>query len=224
MDSEKKDILKEFFPFWDKLSVSQQQLLCEDVGSVNCKKGENIQNGDKNCRGIVLVQKGQLRVYMLSEEGKEITLYRLYGGDTCILSVSCALSEITFDVIIDAEEDCRLLVVSASVFRMLMEQNIYVEAFAYKVATQRFSYAMSAIQQILFMSMDRRLATFLVNELSKTGGNELNMTHEQIAKYIGSAREVVSRVLKYFSDEGIVTLSRGGVLVRDIEKLKRLSR
>ncbi len=223
MKCEKTDILAKFFPFWDKLSSDEQTLLCDNLSNVSCKKGENLHSGDKNCRGVVLIRKGQLRIYMLSEEGKEITLYRLHSGATCILSVSCALSAITFDVFVDAEEDCELCILGTTAFNRLMDQNIYVEAYAYKLVTQRFSQVMRAMQKILFMSMDRRLATFLLTELSKTGEDKVSMTHEQIAKYIGSAREVVSRTLKNFADDGIVMLSRGGVLVCDIGKLRRLA-
>ncbi|MEG1868671.1 MAG: helix-turn-helix domain-containing protein, partial [Clostridiales bacterium] len=91
-----------------------------------------------------------------------------------------------------------------------------------KLATTRFSQVMWAMQQILFMTMDKRLAIFLNDELLKTKGDTIKLTHEQIAKYMGSAREVVSRMLKYFAQEGMVELSRGGIKIIDHEKLKKL--
>lgn len=93
---------------------------------------------------------------------------------------------------IEAEEDSDVLLIGAPFFAQLAEHNIYVECFSYKVATERFSDVMWAMQQILFMSMDKRLAVFLWDELSKTEGDVVHLTHEQTAKYMGSAREVVT--------------------------------
>ena len=159
---------------------------------------------------------------MLSEEGRDVTLYRLFSGDICILSASCVLDAITFDVFIDAEEDTDVLLISSAAFHQIAEENIYVKCFGYELATTRFSDVMWAMQQILFMGVDKRLAIFLWDETAKTGSNSIKMTHEQIARYMGSAREVVSRMLKYFAGEGIVALSRGEIRVMDKEQLSKL--
>ena len=159
---------------------------------------------------------------MLSEEGKEITLYRLDQGDVCVLSASCVLSAITFEVQMEAVTESEIVQISAGAYSEVVDQNIYAEAFTYKQATERFSDVMWTMQQILFMSFDKRLAIFLLDESGKTGSDTIRMTHEQIAKYTGSAREVVSRMLKYFSSEGLVKLSRGGVSILDKKGLKQL--
>lgn len=172
---------------------------------------------------MLIIKKGALRTYMLSESGKDITLYRLNEGHLCVLSASCALSAITFDVQIDAEEDSEVLFTNSPFFQSLVEKNIYVECFAYKTAADRFSDVMWAMQQILFMSMDKRLAVYLWDEISKSEDNTLHLTHEQVARDIGSAREVISRMLKYFSSEGIVALSRGGIKVIDKRKLRKFA-
>jgi len=217
-----RSIYKKYFLFWDKITPEQQELLCRHTGKAVYEKGENIHGNSGKCTGAIAVKSGCLRAYMLSDEGKEITLYRLFPGDVCMLSASCVLKSITFDVYVDAEEKSEVYIISAKVFSELMAQNIYVENFALNMAATRFSDVMWAMQQILFMSFDKRLAVFLVDELSKDGGDTVNMTHEQIAKYIGSAREVVTRMLKYFSAEGLVELSRGGVKVLDKKRLKAL--
>jgi CRP/FNR family transcriptional regulator len=172
---------------------------------------------------VLIVKSGELRTYMLSEDGRDITLYRLGKGDVCILSASCVLSNITFDVYIDAERDTEVLLISSAVFSRLMEENVYAENFALRVAADRFSDVMWAMEQILFMSFDRRLAVFLLYETAKIETDTLPLTHEQIARYMGSAREVVSRMLKHFSKESIVVLSRGGVRVLNKERLRQLS-
>ena len=152
-----------------------------------------------------------------------MTLYRLFGGEICILSASCVMDSVNFDLYIDAEEDTEAYCISAGVFRSLMQQNVEVRCFAYQMTSERFSDTMWTMQQILFMSADRRLAIFLADELAKTGGDDVRLTQDQMAKYMGSAREVVSRLLKYFAGEGIVKLYRGGVTVTDKDRLTKIA-
>jgi len=211
------------FPFWDKLSEEQRKTFCMQTAFAEYDKGANIHGNSGNCTGAILVKSGILRTYMLSDEGKEITLYRLYPGDICMLSASCVIQSITFDVFVDAEVKSEVYIINSGAFAKLMEENVYVENFALKVATERFSEVMWAMQQILFMSFDRRLAVFLLDELAKDGGDTIKLTQEQIAKYMGSAREVVSRMLKYFSTEGFVEVARGGVKVLDKARLKEIA-
>ena len=215
-------IFSKYFEFWDKLSEADKESLLTNSASVKCEKGQIIQNGENDCAGVLLVKKGTLRTYMLSEEGRDITLYRLSEGDVCILSASCIIRSITFDVHIEADTDCEIITISVPVFSRLSEENIYVECFVYKSATERFSDVMWAMQQILFLSFDKRLATFLLDELSKSENDTIKLTHEQIAKYMGSAREVVTRMLKSFADEKIVELSRGTVKILDKKKLRKM--
>ncbi|MCC0671958.1 Crp/Fnr family transcriptional regulator [Clostridioides sp. ES-S-0145-01] len=217
------DILTQSLSFWDKLTDSQKSLLISSTNISHFKKGNSIHCGDSDCIGILIIKSGTIRTYILSDEGREVTLFRLDNGDVCILSASCILNTITFDVYVDAETDCDIIQISSSVFSKLSTENIHAELFSYKLATERFSDVMWAMQQILFMSFDKRLASFLVDEITKNNNTTINMTHEQIAKYMGSAREVVSRMLKYFAREGLVSLSRGGVKVLDKDRLRSLT-
>ena len=187
-------------------------------------RGERVHSPVENCVGILLLRTGQFRAYLLSDDGRDVTLYRLFGGEICILSASCVMDSVNFDLYIDAEEDTEAYCISAGVFRSLMQQNVEVRCFAYQMTAERFSDTMWTMQQILFMSADRRLAIFLADELAKTGGEDVRLTQDQMAKYMGSAREVVSRLLKYFAGEGIVKLYRGGVEVLDKERLNRIAR
>lgn len=206
--------------FWDKLTDSQKQLLLNNITAVHYEKGTRIHSGGDDCIGVILIKKGGLRIYMLSDEGKEITLYRLHDNEISILSASCILDNITFDVHVDAEEDSEVLIIDAALYQQICKQNIYAENFTDKLVIDAFSDVMWAMEQILFMSFDKRLAIFLTDEINRNQSDTIELTHEQIAKYIGSAREVVSRMLKYFAQEGIVELSRKGVKVIDRKKLK----
>lgn len=214
--------LKDSLDFWPHLNAEEQNTLITHTTLASFTKGQTLHRGDQHCMGLILLHTGHLRVYMLSEEGKDITLFRLAPGDLCLLSASCILNQITFDVHIDVEQNCEIISVSSHILSEIMERNIYVENFIYKRLVDRFSDVMWAMEQILFMSFDKRLAIFLIDEMAKTHSTTLHFTHEQIAKYVGSAREVVTRMLNYFSNEGIVELSRGGIKIINLAKLKAL--
>ena len=224
LKGEATDLFIRHFSFWPHLTETEKQQLCSRTEAVHYTEGQNIYDGKTDCIGVLLIKTGQLRVYTLSEDGRDITLYRLFPGDVGILSASCALRAVTFEVFMDAEEDTEVLRTSSTIFEQLTAQNIYVKCFGYELASARLSEMLWTMQQILFMSADRRLAIFLTDELAKTGGDEVRMTHDQMAKYMGSAREVVSRMLKYFAQEGWVRLYRGGVQVLDKKKLQALAR
>ena len=217
-----ESIYEKAFPFWINLSSVDKDFLCRHSRMVRYSKGTNIHDGNE-CTGVILVQSGCLRIYILSEQGKEITLYRLFPGDMCMLSASCVLQSITFDVFVDAEQDSECCIIAGAAFASVSERVPEMKIFALETAVSRFSDVMWVMQQILFMSFDRRLAIFLLDETAKTGTDIVKLTHEQIAKYMGSAREVVSRMLKYFSAEGMVEMSRGGIRLLDKKKLRSLT-
>ncbi|NLH01496.1 MAG: Crp/Fnr family transcriptional regulator [Clostridiales bacterium] len=216
-------LFKDRLPFWGKLDERQKLALVNSTSFAVYDKGQNIHGNTGKCTGAIFIKSGIVRTYMLSDEGREITLYRLYEGDICMLSASCVLQTITFEVFVDAEVKSELYIINSGVFAQLMQENVYVENFALRTATERFSDVMWAMQQILFMSFDRRLAVFLLDELVKDGGDTVKLTQEQIAKYMGSAREVVSRMLKYFSAEKIVEVSRGEIKVLDKARLRAIA-
>lgn len=215
-------VYKEMFPFWEEISEEEKELICQNSYTVTYPKGKNVHDGSE-CSGVIIVRSGSLRVYIMSEEGKDITLYRLYKGDFCMLSASCVLDAVTFDVFVDAEEESECCVIGGSAFAAVSDRNPKIRIFALETAVSRFSDVMWVMQQILFMSMDKRLAIFLSDESARTGSDTIALTHGQIARYMGSAREVVSRMLKYFASEGIVEVSRGGVTILDKKRLRRLT-
>ena len=219
-----KDLLEieSSFPFFKDISEYDREFVREKLMFKQFKKGENLHNSTE-CTGVILIKSGALRVYLLSEDGKEITLYRLHKGDVCMLSASCVLHSITFDVFVDAESDCECYILSGCAFSTLCDLYPSVKIYALETALSRFSDVMWVFEQILFMSFDKRLAIFLIDELNESGGENVNLTHEQIAKHLGSAREVVSRMLKYFSTEGLVEVSRKGVRVLDKNRLFKLT-
>ena len=216
-------VFEEAFPFWEGLSQWDKDTFLRSSFVTKFYRGQNVHDGGE-CTGVILVKSGSLRLYLLSDEGKEVTLYRLFPGDTCILSASCVLETLTFDVIIDAEEDSECVVVGGCAYEGVWQRSDEVKIFTYETALSRFSDIMWVVQQILFMSMDKRLAIFLLDEISKTGSDTVKLTHEQIAKYMGSAREVVTRMVKYFVSEGLVSASRSeGIKILDKKRLRSMA-
>ena len=215
-------VFKDIFPFWDNISDGDKEYICLNSRAFTYPKGAAVHDGDE-CSGVIFVRSGCLRLYIMSEDGKEITLYRLYDGDMCMLSASCVLKSITFDVFVSAEENSECYVISGPAFAAVSERNPDIKIFALETAVSRFSDVMWVMQQILFMSMDKRLAIFLSDEISRTDSDTVALTHEQIARYIGSAREVVSRTLKYFAGERIVEVTRRGVRILDKKRLRALT-
>ena len=212
----------EQLPFWPSLSERERDMVRRSAVLRRYEKGALIHDGGNECLGMLLLLSGEIRTYLLSDEGREVTLYRLYAGDVCVLSASCVISQITFDTQISAQQETEVLIIPASIIAALREESLSLRCFLYELATQRFSDVMWAMQQILFKGLDRRLAGFLLDEAERTGSSTVRMTHEQIAQHISSAREAVARMLKNFSEDGLVSLKRGAITLLDRSALNDL--
>ena len=221
IDKENQKIVERYLTFWDKLEEKEKNLFLNNIGEKIFKKGDSIYSTDEECLGVLLIKSGMLRVFILSEDGREITLYRLYPGDTCVLSASCILNSINFEVHISAEEDTEVLLVNIAAFGKVAKENVYAENFSLRNAMERFSEVMFAIEEILFSSIEKRLANFLLEETDRVGDDKIKVTHDQIAKNIGSAREVVSRMLKVFQEEGLIEQGRGKIVIIDEKGLEK---
>ena len=203
--------LRDFFPIWNQLASGQQETLIERTKRRAIPKGTLLHSGSMDCTGLLLVQHGQLRAYILSEEGREITLYRLLEGDICLFSASCMMRSIQFEVMIEAEKDTELWIIPADSYKSVMDQSAPLANFTNEVMAGRFSDVMWLLEQILWKRFDQRLAGFLLEESALEGTDVLKITHETIGSHLGNPREVVTRMLRYFQNEGLVKLSRGTV-------------
>ena len=216
------DKLVSHLPFWSSLSEDEKERVRQRAFVNHYEKGNIINNCNNECLGMLLVLSGEIRTYLLSEEGREVTLFRLYSGDLCVLSATCVISQITFETQMIAQQDTKVLIIPVDVIAALKEKNIYAKCFLYELATKRFSDVMWAMQQILFKGLDRRLAEFLLAEAELTDSNVIHMTHEQIAQHISSAREAVARMFKHFAEDGLVDVKRGAITLLDTDGLRNL--
>ena len=213
----------DYFPIWDKLTAEQQHMISYNLQIFHANAGALIHNGSMDCLGLLIVRRGQLRVYAMSPEGREVTLYRLLDRDVCLFTSSCVLPNIQFEVAVTAEKVSDMWVIPAPVFKELMETSAPVANYTSQLISSRFSEVMGLMEQIMWKSFDKRLAAFLLEESALEHTNNLKITHEKIANHLGTAREVVTRMLRYFQNEGIVVLNRGTVDLVDEKKLLELS-
>lgn len=218
----KMESVLERLPFWKLLTDSEKELVQQNAVIRLYKKGTRVYSSERECLGMLFVMQGEMRTYLLSEEGREVTLFRIYPNDLCVLSASCVISQISFDTQMSAQKDTEVLIIPPHIVLLLKEKNLSVRCFLYELATKRFSDVMWAMQQILFKRLDQRLALFLMQESQRLGTDTIHMTHEQIAQQISSAREAVARMLKQFSEDGLVELKRGAIRLLDQKGLKAL--
>lgn len=215
--------LQELVPFWERLDLNQRAFLAQRSRLMQFDAGDHVQGAGAGCAGVVFVRSGRLRAFMLSDQGREVTLFHVQPGECCVLAASCILPMITFDIALDATEDSDLLIIDSQAFGTVSQENIHAEAFTYRQATERFSDCMWVMQQVLFMGLDTRLAIWLLDEVARSGSKTIYATHDEIARHLGSAREAVSRMLKYFAREGLVELARGSVELIDVKRLRLLT-
>lgn len=213
---------QDYFPIWNKLTALQQNRILGSLISRKAEKGAIIHNGSMDCTGLLLIKSGLLRAYILSDEGREITIYRLFERDMCLFSASCIMRSIQFEITIEAEKDTELWVIPAEIYKSIMEESAPVANYTNELMATRFSDVMWLIEQILWKSLDKRVAAFLLEESAIEDSDELKITHEIIANHLGSHREVITRMLRYFQSEGMVRLSRGTIVLLDRKKLEAL--
>ena len=212
-----------YFPIWNKLTPSQQEKLRAAAEFRTAKKGTVLHNGSMDCLGLLVIRSGQIRVYYLSEEGREVTLYRLFDRDVCLLSASCVMPNIQFETVIEAEKDSEMWIIPSCLYKALSEESAPMANYAADLMGSRLSEIMWLMEQIMWKSLDKRLAAFLLEEMALEGSPLLKLTHEKIAAHMGTAREVITRMLRYFAGEGMVKLSRGTVEITDETALRPLA-
>ncbi len=214
--------IQDWFPIWNELTEEQRDRIQNSLIRRQIGAGTVIHSGSVDCAGLLLVESGQLRAYILSDGGREITLYRLFARDICLFSASCMLRSVQFDVTIQAEKDTELWVIPTKNYQRILAQSAPLSNYTNEIMAARFSEVMWLLEQVMWKSMDRRVADFLLEEAAIEGGNRLSITHEAIANHLGTHREVITRMLRYLQGEGMVRLSRGTVELLDQKRLKEL--
>ena len=198
MDDVRKRLLSAF-PVFARAPDGLVDQIVSASNLVRFKAGSFLYSEGDACEGIGLFLSGQVRVYKLSESGREITLYEIYPGETCILNASCILSGTDYPAVAQAIEDGEVLLLPAHVFKNLVNSFEEVRAFLFTLFSHRFSHIMELVEMVAFGRMDERLSDYL---LEKSEDGILATTHQVIANDLGTSREVVSRLLKDLEEAG----------------------
>lgn len=216
--------IKSYFPMWNELTASHQQEFSDRAVYREIKKGTVVHNGKEECSGILLLKSGQLRAYIMSDEGREVTLYRLFELDVCVFSAPCIMPGVQFDMTIAAEKDTAMWIIPPDVYRGVLKESAALANYTNEIMTSRLSEIIWLLEKIMWKSVDKRVADFLIEEAVLEGTKKLKITHENIANHLGTAREVVTRMLRYFQNEGLVRLTRGTIELVDEKGLERLAK
>ncbi|MEG1632624.1 MAG: Crp/Fnr family transcriptional regulator [Oscillospiraceae bacterium] len=218
-----EELLKNSLPFWNGLTADERRLLVDTLQIHSYAKGTVLYYGGGECAGVEIVKSGRARVYINSRDGKEITLYRILDNDVCMMSAACMIKNINFGISIETEADSEIAVIPRGVYQKLNDENMAVKSFTLDMVASKFSDVMWLLEQLVFSNMGRRLAGVLMEQSALAESLTLNITHEKIAVDLGTAREVVTRLLKQFQTEGLVTLSRGRIEISDEAALRKMS-
>lgn len=211
-------------PFWGKLTDYERELLRNNAYLRRFEKGSYVFSPkDEDDFGMMVLLRGQIRAHMLSEDGREVTLFSLCDGSICVFSAASLFKQLTFRVFLLAERPCEALVINMALLEKLTQKNIYFRCFVYELIAERFSWVMGSMQWILFHGLEKRLAFFLVSEYDKYGKSVFHCTHEVIAKNISASRERVSKALKGFQEKGLILRSKGRIEMIDIAGLRALA-
>ncbi len=202
------------FDFLKSLDSESEERFLSKCNILNIEMGKTVFDST-TCNGIMLVIEGRFRVYMISNEGREITLFYLEKGDVSTLSINCITGTMPIKAIVTAEENSKIAKLDNDYFMELHRKSFPLQKFVLENMSQQMNDIMWIVEQVAFNAMDKRIATYLISQNSKI----IYKTHEEIANNIGTAREVVSRMLKYFEKNSVVKLTRGKIYIEDINKL-----
>ncbi|MCB0061304.1 MAG: Crp/Fnr family transcriptional regulator [Caldilineaceae bacterium] len=204
------------YPPFQELPSRLRQLVCRDVQPVQVPTGTLLFDLDYPCNLFLLIMDGAIRVVKPALSGREILLYRLEPGDSCILTVSCLLGQNEYPARGVVEQTLTGYALPRPLFTQLLEESTVFRNFVFHYFGERMSDLMALVEEVAFQQMDQRLASLLVER-----GPLLPLTHQQLADELGSAREVMSRILKHFEGKGWVQLERGRVTVCNAVALAR---
>ena len=211
-------------PFWNHLNNAEKDMLRNnaylrsfdrDSYILNSTAGEDI--------GLMMLVEGRIRAFLLSPDGREITLFSLHDRSICIFSALSLFNQLSFRVFLTSDCCSKVLVVNMSIMEQLMRNNLYFRCFAYELIAERFNLVMDSMQWILFHGLERRLAVFLVAEYDRYGKTHIHLTHDYISRHIGTSRERVTKTLKKLNDKKLIHKSRGCIELTSIDGLRTLA-
>lgn len=212
-----------YIPFYDKLTAEEQKEVDRRCYELSAERNTVIHHSGDECIGIIIVKSGLVRAYTTPDNGKEITLYRLFPYDICIFSASCMFDAALVPISLEAEEDTEYIVLPTDLYRKLERSSMAAAQYMNAVMKERFADIMWLLDQILNKRMNVRLAALIIEEGNICQCDELVMTQEKLASHLGTAREVITRTLKYLQDDGLIKINRGSITILDRPGLEAMA-
>jgi CRP/FNR family transcriptional regulator len=204
------------FPFFESLPARSRQAVLSQVVRKSLGDGEMLVRDGAECAFLPFIVRGTLRVFKSSEGGKELTLYRIGRGDSCILTTTCILNGGQFPAFAQAEGETEVLLMPARLLARLVEESPEWRRFVFGLYSRRLEDVLALVEEVAFHHVDTRIAAWL---LKAQRGSEVAATHAAIADELGTSREVVTRILKDFEVRGLIETSRGRIRIRDAAAL-----
>ena len=217
-----EELLRNYFPFWDSLSEEEKEEMEKSITENRCPKKTRLHFGGGECAGVQIIGEGRARVFITSPGGGDITLFRLLDGDVSILSAACMLNGMDVELDMEMETDCTIYTIPKKVYRKLYDENGAVKDYTMEMISEKFSDIMWLFNQFVFSNVASRIAGAILEHRGLEGSDELKITHEVLARDAGTAREVVTRILRQFQADGLVSLTRGKITVLDTRRLAKV--
>jgi CRP/FNR family transcriptional regulator len=185
---------------------------------ISIQRGSLVFENNSPCQAFPLLLNGTIRVFSIGGNGRELLLYRVRPGELCILSSSCLLGNVDYPASGIAETDLSVVMLHHQLFNTLIEQHQPFRIFVFSLFSKRLSELMRLVEEVAFLKLNQRLASLLVEK-----GDRIHITHQQLANELGSIREIISRLLERFEEQGLVSLSREHIRVIDANSLRKLA-
>lgn len=209
----KKYFFEENLPFFKNLNEKEKDELILKSYVAKYEKGEIVHSKNSSCTGLLITTSGNFRVFISSPSGRQITLFKLYDRDICMLSASCVFTNLTYDVNLEAQDKSEAIIIDSSLIKKISSSNFEVMNFILNLTQDKLSQVMYVLEQTTFFSLDERIKNYLLEQSRYTDSNLLHITHEDMANELGSSREVISRILKKFEKDGKIEIFRGKVKI-----------
>lgn len=216
------DLFKRSFPFWENLTESQKKQLQDSTTVNHCRKKTVLHFGGGECAGVQIIASGRARVFITSPGGGDITLFRLLEGDVSILSAACMMNGMDVELDMEMETDCVIYTISKKAYRRLYDECGAVKDYTMEMISEKFSDIMWLFNQFVFSNVASRVAGALLEHRGLEGSDVIAVTHEMLARDAGTAREVVTRILRQFQSDGLVKLTRGKIEITDAAGLGKI--
>ncbi len=217
--------LIDIYPFLNNLDEEVKEIIKSSLIVRDLDMDYTLIHEGASCIGFSLIIKGFIRVYKISDKGREVTLYKLSSGDTCYLSMSCMLSDQSYPAFAEVVEPTTIAFIPSGIFNKYIYNTVEFQNYIFTNLYSKFNEVVNVLEEVAFASIDTRIAKYLLQTSQNLNNTKfLYLTQEKIAQEVGTSREVVSRMLTDFKNKDIITSKRGKITILDFDKLSSITK